>query len=156
MNAAATPNPAIYPLTLYFDSRCRLCAAEMGNLMLRNTGGLLRFADVWAPDFKGPPAGTTRDDLLTLIHARQADGRLLRGVAVFRAAYEAVGLGWLTAATRWPVIGPLADRVYPVLARNRYRLPQWLVHGLFEKASGAAARRAAARRCGPGDDQCRL
>ncbi|MDA8444051.1 thiol-disulfide oxidoreductase DCC family protein [Paracidovorax valerianellae] len=156
MSSATRLNPAVYPLTLYFDSRCRLCAAEMGNLMVRNTDGLLRFADVWAPDFEGPPAGTTQEELLTLIHARQADGGLLRGVAVFRAAYEAVGLGWVTAATRWPVIGPLADKVYPVLARNRYRLPQWLVQGLFERASGAAARRAAARHCKPDDDQCRL
>lgn len=137
---------AIYPLTLYYDSRCQLCKAEMTNLRLRNRAGLLRFADVWAPGFEGLP-GTTHEALLTLIHARTADGQVLRGVEVFRRAYEAVGLGWVTAATRLPVLGPLADHLYPVLARNRYRLPRWLVGGLFERAS----RRAAQRRCAPGE-----
>ncbi|WCM94628.1 DUF393 domain-containing protein [Acidovorax sp. NCPPB 2350] len=143
--------PARYPLTLYYDSRCPLCMTEMGNLMRRDRAGLLRFADIWAPDFAGPPPGTTQQDLLTLIHAQDADGRVLRGVEVFRRAYEAVGMGWVTAATRWPVLGPLADRLYPVLARNRYRLPRWLVSGLFERASQRAAR----QRCGPGG-QCDL
>ncbi|MDA8454739.1 DUF393 domain-containing protein [Acidovorax sp. GBBC 3334] len=146
-----TEAPALYPLTLYYDSRCALCSAEMGNLMRRDRAGLLRFEDIWAPGFEGPPPGTTREDLLTLIHARAADGRVLRGVEVFRRAYEAVGMGWVTAATRLPVLGPLADRLYPVLARNRYRLPRWLVSGLFERASQRAAR----QRCGP-DGQCRL
>ncbi len=141
-----TDPQALYPLTLYFDSRCQLCQAEMTNLRLRDRAGLLRFADVWAPGFEGPP-GTTHEQLLALIHARTADGRVLRGVEVFRRAYEAVGLGWVMAATRLPVLGPLADRLYPVLARNRYRLPRWLVGGLFERAS----RRAALRRCAPGD-----
>lgn len=145
----------IYPLTLYYDSRCALCNAEMGNLMLRNTAGLLHFADVWAPDFEGPPAGCTRQDLLTLIHARQADGTVVRGVEVFRLAYEAVGLGWVTAATRWPLLGRLADACYPVLARHRYRIPTMVTRLVFGRALRRAAEHAARRRC---DSQgtCRL
>lgn len=145
MPPTADPH-AIYPLTLYYDSRCPLCNAEMTNLRLRDRAGLLRFADVWSPGFAGPP-GATHEELLTVIHGTTADGRVLRGVEVFRRAYEAVGLGWVTAATRLPLVGALADRLYPVLARNRYRLPRWLVGGLFERAS----RRAALRRCAPGD-----
>ncbi len=130
----------LYPLFLYYDSRCPLCTAEMQNLMRRDRAGQLRFADIWAPDFAGPPGSATFDDLLALIHARGANGQVLRGVEVFRRAYEAVGLGWVTAFTRWPVLGPLVDRAYPVLARNRYRLPRWLIAPLFERASQRAAR----------------
>ena len=142
----ASTSDTLYPLTLYYDSRCVLCSAEMHNLMRRDHAGRLRLADIWAPDFTGPPGNATFDELLTLIHARGADGQVLRGVEVFRRAYEAVGLGWVTAFTRWPVLGPLADRAYPVLARNRYRLPRWLVAPLFERA----ARRAARQRCDAG------
>lgn len=148
-------NHTIYPLTVYYDSQCPLCTAEMDHLRMRNTAGHLLFADVWAPDFEGPPAGRTQQDLLTLIHARTADGRVVRGVEVFRLAYEAVGLGWVTSATRLPLVGPLADALYPVLARNRHRIPRSLVRLVFAPALQMAARRAAARRC---DDsgQCRL
>ena len=51
----ASMDPAIYPLTLYYESACPLCNAEMSNLMLRNTGGHLLFADVSAPDLPTCP-----------------------------------------------------------------------------------------------------
>lgn len=144
-----------YPLTLYYDSHCPLCVAEMEHLRHRDAAGQLRFSDIWAPDFEGPPAGCTQQDLLTLIHARCADGTVVRGVEVFRRAYEAVGLGWVTHATRWPLLGRLADAAYPVLARNRHRIPRPLVQALFAPALRRAAEAAAARRC-PADGGCRL
>lgn len=141
---------AIYPLTLYYESACAMCNGEMSNLMLRNTEGKLRFVDVSAPDFDSPPPGTTRDDLLELIHGQTADGRVLKGVEVFRLAYRAVGLGWVVEPTNWPVLGPLADKLYPVVARNRHRVPRFVSHLLFETAVRRAAERAALRRCEPG------
>lgn len=143
----ATMDPAIYPLTLYYESACPLCNAEMSNLMLRNTEGHLRFADVSAPDFADLPAGATMQDLLALIHARTADGRVLKGVEVFRLAYEAVGLGWVSGAMRLPLLRPLAEWGYPVLARNRHRIPRGLVRLMFEGAVRRAAERSAAARC---------
>jgi len=56
------------------------------------------------------------------IHALAADGTVLRDVAVFRHAYTLIGLGWLYAPTRWPVLGPLADGLYRLWAAGRLRL----------------------------------
>jgi len=139
------------PLTLYYESACALCNGEMTNLMLRDTEGKLRFIDVSAAGFDSPPPGTTTADLLELIHAQTADGRVLSGVEVFRLAYHAVGLDWLVAPTTWPLLDRLADRLYPVLARNRHRIPRVVSHLLFETATRRAAERAAQRRCTPGD-----
>jgi predicted DCC family thiol-disulfide oxidoreductase YuxK len=143
-------DPTIYPLTLFYESACPLCNAEMSNLMLRDTQGHLRFADVSASDFTDVPAGATMQDLLDLIHARTADGRVLKGVEVFRLAYEAVGLGWVSSAMRMPVLRPLADWAYPVLARNRHRIPRGPVRLLFEGAVRRAAERSALARCDNG------
>lgn len=140
-------DPAIYPLTLYYESACAFCNAEMHNLMLRNDSGQLRFVDVSAPGFAELPAGATLADLLESIHGRRADGGVLRGVEVFRLAYAAVGLGWVSGALRLPLLGRLADLGYPVLARNRHRLPRGLVSLLFERGWRGAAERAAARHC---------
>ncbi|MDB5932416.1 MAG: hypothetical protein JWR60_4123 [Polaromonas sp.] len=144
------PQAGIYPLTLYYESACPLCYAEMSNLMLRNQGGQLRFADVSAPGFADVPEGATMQDLLALIHARTADGRLIKGVEVFELAYRAVGLDWISAALRLPVLRPLADWGYPVLARNRHRIPRRLVSLLFEGSVRRAAERAASARCDAG------
>ena len=143
----AQRQPATYPLTLYYESACPLCNAEMSNLMLRNTEGQLRFTDVSAPAFNDVPAGTTMQDLLDLIHARTADGRVIKGVEVFRLAYGAVGLKGISSAIRLPVLGPLAEWAYPLLARNRHRIPRRLVALLFEGALRRAAERAARAHC---------
>lgn len=146
---------AIYPLTIYYDASCHLCNGEMRNLMLRNTAGQLVFVDASAPDFASPIPNTTQADLMSMIHAVQADGQVIRGVEVFRQAYGAVGLGWVTAPTAWPVLRQWADRAYPLLVRNRYRIPRWLVAALFEGPTRRAAERAAQRaQCR--DDHCAM
>jgi predicted DCC family thiol-disulfide oxidoreductase YuxK len=146
---------AIYPLTLYYESACALCNGEMTNLRLRNTEGLLRFVDVSDPAFDTPPPGTRKEDLLASMHGLKADGSVIRGVEVFRLAYAAVGLPGVTRALELPVVGPLAERLYPWIARHRHRVPRWVTHLLFETAIRRAAERAAVRRCVP-DGSCRL
>lgn len=138
-------NTDIYPLTIYYDASCPLCNGEMSNLMLRNVDGLLAFVDASPPHFKSPLAGISRADLMGLLHARKANGEVVSGVEVFRLAYGAVGLGWVTAPTTWPVLGWLADKAYPVLARNRYRIPRGLVTRVFEGMVRRAAEQAAQR-----------
>ncbi|ABM36796.1 thiol-disulfide oxidoreductase DCC family protein [Polaromonas naphthalenivorans] len=146
---------AIYPLTLYYDGSCPMCHAEMHNLMLRNTRELLAFVDISVPGFSGQPPGATQHDLMTLMHARQADGTVIKGVDVFRLAYAAAGLGWVSALFRLPVVSTVADRLYPYLARYRNRIPRRLVQLAFETAARRAAARAQARQCKAGD-ACRL
>ena len=142
----------IYPLTLYYDASCALCKAEMSNLMRRNRGQLLVFVDVSAASVQDLPPGIARNELLTLIHARQADGSVIKGVDVFRHAYRAAGLPWVATTLQLPVLGRLADRLYPWVARNRHRFPRPLVHLLFETAIRRAARRAATHAaCKPGE-----
>ena len=146
--AAQTSDPR-YPLTLYYESACPLCLSEMTNLMLRNTQGLLQFVDVSAPDFQ-VPEGVTREALLTLMHGHTANGEWLRGVTVFELAYRAAGLPQVSRllSNRW--LRPVADRLYPVIARNRHHLPRWLPHLMFETALRRAAEQAHQQRCDAG------
>lgn len=56
------------------------------------------------------------------IHAILSDGTIVVGVEVFRRLYEAVGLGWVYAATRNPAIAAAANAAYDVWARFRLQL----------------------------------
>jgi predicted DCC family thiol-disulfide oxidoreductase YuxK len=143
-----------YPLTLYYDGSCQMCRAEMHNLGLRDIRSQLRFVDIAVADAASYPAGTDRTALMGLIHAQCADGRVLKGVEVFRLAYSAAGLPWVARFTRLPVIGALCESLYPLIARNRYRLPAAPIRWLFEVALRRAAR-ASAQRLHCGDD-CRI
>jgi predicted DCC family thiol-disulfide oxidoreductase YuxK/ubiquinone/menaquinone biosynthesis C-methylase UbiE len=99
-----------------------MCATEVEGLRRRDAGGKLRLVDISAPAFDASPYGRTLDELMARMHAIDAEGRTLVGMDAVRAAYGAVGLGWLVAPTRWPGVRPLFDRLYDWIARNRYRL----------------------------------
>jgi predicted DCC family thiol-disulfide oxidoreductase YuxK len=132
-----------YPLTLLYDEACPLCKLEIDNLKARNDAGLLRFVDVSAPDFDPTPYGVPLADMLALIHAVKGDGSVVRGVEVFRLAYGAVGLGWITRPTGWPLLKPLFDRAYVHLARHRYLVSRhfaWLLFGIAAKRAERRSR----------------
>jgi len=136
----------LYPLTLYYDASCPLCRREMNFLVARDRHCRLRLIDVSATDF----INDTRlpvARLMARMHARRGDGTLVAGVEVFRLAYEAVDLGWIVLPLRSPLLAPLLDRLYMLVARNRNRMPHWCSALLFGHA---------ARRQGCHDGRCDL
>jgi len=83
--------------------------------------GRIDFDDITRDGFDPGAYGSSAEELMGRIHGLLPDGTLIEGVEVFRRAYAAVGLGFLLAPTRWPILGPLADAAYRVFARNRLR-----------------------------------
>jgi len=134
-----------YPLTLYYDATCPLCMAEMRNLMLRNTDGMLAFVDASAPDFASPVPNADQAALMRSLHGVWADGRTVVGVDAIHEAYRAVGLGWITAFTQWPMLDRMSAHLYRWIARHRHSFPRRLVLMVFEGASRRAAQQAHAR-----------
>ena len=110
---------AQYPITLLYDAACPVCSLEMDHLRQRDAAGRLRFIDIAAPGFDAAPWGTTHAALDAELHAVCADGRVLIGMPALRAAYAAVGLGWVMAASGFGPLSPLADAAYRIFARHR-------------------------------------
>ena len=123
MSAQPVPlPPAACELVVLHDGDCPLCAREVALLRRLDRGrGRIGFDDISAPDFDPGRHGQTLAALMARIHGVLPDGTLIEGVEVFRRAYAAVGLGWLLAWTRWPLLRPLADAAYRIFARNRLR-----------------------------------
>jgi predicted DCC family thiol-disulfide oxidoreductase YuxK len=113
-------------LVLLYDGGCPVCALEMHKLRERDKQKQLAFVDITALDFNPARYGATLSDMMVRMHAVRSDGALLTGMEAIRATYAAIGLGWLLAPTRWPLIRPLADWGYAQFARNRMRLSRWM------------------------------
>ena len=115
-------------LTLLFDGGCPLCLREVRFLEARDRARhpgepRIAFVDINAAGYDpAAHAGISYAEAMGRIHAIEADGSVLRDVAVFRRAYELIGLGWLYAPTGWPLIGGLADAGYGIWAQWRLRL----------------------------------
>ncbi len=147
-----------FPLTIYYDASCRLCNAEMNNLMLRNQAGKLVFVDASSADLQTAPA--PKAELMRAIHGVGADGTVYTGVDCLSRAYLGIGWAWVPQLINLPGIASVTRLLYPVFARNRYRLPQAPVVWIFEQAMRRAARRhaeqAAARSAACANGKCEL
>ena len=130
---------ADYPLTLFYDAECAVCALEMDHLRARNDAGRLRFVDISVPGFESPLPGVAPAELDAQIHALRPDGSVLRGVEVLRLAYAAVGLGWVMRPTGWAPLRPLADLGYRLFARHRRRISR-VAAPLIDAVRAARAR----------------
>jgi predicted DCC family thiol-disulfide oxidoreductase YuxK len=108
-----------YPLTVFFDGACPICAREIALMKRLDRKRRLTFCDFSLQDYDEKVTGFAPSQLGRVIHAQWADGRVITGVRVFQAMWEAVGLGLLTKLSRVSLLEPLFYRAYAWFARNR-------------------------------------
>jgi predicted DCC family thiol-disulfide oxidoreductase YuxK len=115
-------------LTLLYDGGCPLCLREvklLGSKDQERHGKQLKlaFVDIDSAEYNPDSyAGISYREAMGRIHAIDASGAVLRDVAVFRRAYDLIGLGWLYAPTKWPLLRPLTNLAYGIWANLRLRL----------------------------------
>ncbi len=109
---------ASWLLKLLYDGECPLCVREVNFLRKRDANrGLVEFVDIadenYTPEAHG---GIDFETAMGRIHAVLPDGTIIKNVEVFRSVYEILGMGWIYAATRLPIIGSIVDTLYGVWA----------------------------------------
>ena len=124
---ASTPPQSSSPswqIELLYDGECPLCVREVNFLRRRDAGrGLVAFVDI-AGDRYTPEAhgGVDFETAMGRIHAVLPDGTVVKNVEVFRRVYEILGMGWIYAATKLPIIGSIVDTLYEIWADWRLAL----------------------------------
>jgi predicted DCC family thiol-disulfide oxidoreductase YuxK len=113
-----------WKIKLLYDGECPLCLREIHFLKQRDAGrGLVAFVNIadddYSPDTNG---GIDYETAMGRIHAILPDGTVIKNVEVFRRVYEVLGMGWIYALTKIPIIGWIADRIYGIWADLRLTL----------------------------------
>jgi len=110
-------------LTIFFDGGCPLCQREVNFLQSRNNEGNLKFIDINNPDIPLElEYGITYKQSMERIHALKSDGTLIKDIKVFQEAYDLIGLGWVYAPTKLPIIDKLTMSLYGLWAKYRLKL----------------------------------
>jgi predicted DCC family thiol-disulfide oxidoreductase YuxK len=147
-----SPTTDNWQIKLLYDGDCPLCLREVNFLQKKDAGrGLVQFVDI-ADDAYDPAqhGGVDFETAMGRIHAVLADGTVIKNVEVFRRIYSILGIGWIYAPTRWPVIGPLVDKLYDIWADLRLK-----VTGRPSLPTLVAERQARLNGCSA-EDRCRL
>tara|TARA_Y100000766_G_C18835772_1_gene570354 strand:+ start:232 stop:630 length:399 start_codon:yes stop_codon:yes gene_type:complete len=110
-------------LTIFFDGDCPLCLREVDFLQSRNQKGYLKFININCSDFDlYINHEITYKKAMERIHALRSDGSLIKDIEVFQEAYELIGLGWVYAPTKLPIINKLVEFLYGLWAKYRLKI----------------------------------
>ncbi|GAB5342930.1 thiol-disulfide oxidoreductase DCC family protein [Pseudomonas fluorescens] len=120
-------NKTHWPLTLYFDGDCPLCAREIKLLQGHASDTRLLFVDISSVAFDAEALGFTFAQMQSVLHARFADGRWLTGLDASLWSWRAAGLGVWAAPLTWRALRPLFEFGYRLFCRLRPHLA-WLPH----------------------------
>lgn len=120
----AKTNKPTWKIKLLYDGACPLCVREVNFLKRKdNDRGLIAFVDIAADDYDPKDnAGIDFETAMGRIHAVLPDGAIVQNVEVFRQTYDILGIGWIYAITKIPLVGRIADALYGVWADYRLLL----------------------------------
>jgi predicted DCC family thiol-disulfide oxidoreductase YuxK len=117
-----------FPLQIFYDGACSVCAKEMDIYRRKGHGGRLEFVDISAAQFDAARFGISLDAFMREMHAIDRRGRVYRGVEAFRAIWQAfpgsTGYRVLATLIALPGVNLLARIAYRVFARIRKYLPK--------------------------------
>jgi len=122
------PNAPTFPLTVYYDGSCSVCAAEIEHYRRKDHESRLVLIDISAPDFSPERPGIDRQAFMHELHVIDRQGTVYRGVEAFWAIWQAFPAstlyGMMGTLITLPVINPLARLCYRGFARIRRYLPK--------------------------------
>lgn len=107
-------------LTLFFDGRCPLCAAEMRRIGQLDKQGRLAFRDMSEAGFDAAIYGTTWEAMDAELHGVDRSGQMLVGIDCIAVVYSLIGRSWLVWPLKVEATKPFWRSIYRWFARNRY------------------------------------
>ncbi|KAL3512923.1 hypothetical protein ACH5RR_025640 [Cinchona calisaya] len=113
-----------WKIKMLYDGECPLCMREVDMLRERNKSfGTIKFVDISSEEYSPEEnQGLDYETVMGRIHAILSDGSVVTDIEAFRKLYEAVGLGWVYAITKYEPIATLADAVYGFWAKYRLQI----------------------------------
>lgn len=118
----------VFPLQVFYDGSCLVCASEVERYGRRDLDGRLMLMDISAPGFDPAPFGISLAEFMYQMHAIDRSGRVFRGVEAFWAIWQAFPasslLGVCGRLIMLPLVNPLARLSYCTFAAIRGYLPK--------------------------------
>ncbi len=119
-------------ITMYYDDACVICSTEAHNMQVRQPEKI-RLVPVKEGLDNLAAAGFSRKDAMTYMCVQDSYDNWYTHMDAVRLLYRTGGVKW-SPLLFLPVVKQLGDFVYPYVARNRYRIPNWVTKLVYGKA----------------------
>lgn len=126
------PAKPSFPLCVYYDGSCIICATEVEHYGREDRAGRLILVDISDPAFDPAPLGITLDQFMYQLHAIDQAGTVYRNIEAFWAIWQAFPastvLGLLGMLINLPGLNIMARTGYRCFAHIRKYLPKRHAH----------------------------
>jgi len=117
-----------FPLTVFYDGACIVCATEIEHYLKKDHGGKLLAVDISSHDFDPAPYKISMTDFMQQLHAIDQDSQVFKGIDSFWAIWQAFPpstiYGVMGRIIQSPLVNRLARIGYWMFARIRPYLPK--------------------------------
>ena len=121
-------NKPEFPLRVFYDGSCVVCATEIEHYLRQDHGGRLVAVDITAPEFDPVPFQITLARFMYELHSIDSNDYIYRGVEAFRVIWQAFPHSLLyfclNSVTALPLVNTIARLLYKCFARIRPYLPR--------------------------------
>lgn len=132
LNKDNSSNSKVAVITMYYDDSCVLCSTEAHSMQIRNPEGIeLTSVEHGIDELQA--AGFSRADAMTYLCVQTDQGHWYTHMDAIRLLYKMGGVKW-ASVLYLPIIKQFGDFIYPTVARNRYRIPNWVTKLIYGKA----------------------
>jgi predicted DCC family thiol-disulfide oxidoreductase YuxK len=122
------PNTPTFPITVFYDGTCTVCAAEIEHYRRKDHEGRLVLINISSPDFKPELYSISLQAFMYELHVIDRKGKVYKGIEAFWAIWQAFPAatlyGTMGTLISLPGINPLARLCYKGFARIRKYLPK--------------------------------
>lgn len=111
-------------ITMYYDAHCPVCRTEALHMADKKPDNIHIIPIHQAVD-ELAQFGISEVDAMTYLCVKDDNDQLHKGMDAVRLLHQVAETGvakWLDL----PLIKQASDWVYPIFARNRYRIPNWV------------------------------
>ena len=119
-------------ITMYYDDACVICSTEAHNMQVRQPEKI-RLVPVKEGLDNLAAAGFSREDAMTYMCVQDSYDNWYTHMDAVRLLYRTGGVKW-SPLLFLPVVKQLGDFAYPYVARNRYKIPNWVTKLVYGKA----------------------
>ena len=117
-----------FPIRVFYDGSCAVCAAEIEHYRHQDHGGRLVLVDISSADFKPELYNISLQAFMYELHVIDRKGKIYKGIEAFWAIWQAFPAstlyGMMGTLITLPVVNPLARLCYKGFARIRGYLPK--------------------------------
>ena len=120
-------------ITMYYDDTCPVCRTEALHMAEKKPDAICIMAIDDARD-ELAKFGISEDEAMTYLCVRDKQGNLQKGMDAVRLLYKTAQLPFANVF-EWPVVKQASDRIYPIFARHRNRVPNWMTQLVYDKVA---------------------